>query len=52
MINVVCASQAKETLKMLEGASQNSTNKYHSGLQQVASAFGIVGKWVWFNVVT
>jgi hypothetical protein len=35
--------EAKVTLKMLEGANQNSTTKYQSGLQQVASAFGIVG---------
>lgn len=32
---------------MLEGGNQNSTTRYRSGLQQVASAFGIVGKWVW-----
>ena len=28
---------------MLEGANRNSTTRYKSGLQQIASAFGIVG---------
>ena len=29
---------------MLESANQNFTTRYKGGLQQVASAFGIVGK--------
>ena len=29
---------------MLEGANRNSVTRYKSGLQQVASAFGIVGE--------
>ena len=29
---------------MLESANQNLTTRYKGGLQQVASAFGIVGK--------
>ena len=31
---------------MLEGANRNSTTRYKSGLQQIASAFGIVGMYV------
>lgn len=30
---------------MLESANQNFTTRYKGGLQQVASAFGIVGEW-------
>lgn len=36
-------SEIQETLIMLEGANRNSTTRYKSGLQQIASAFGIVG---------
>ncbi len=36
--------QIKETLVMLEGANCNSITKYKNSLQQVASAFGIVGE--------